>query len=302
MRSLFNTFNAPEDVEANQVREQLKGLLTPQGSAEFIARDTASIKLVTVREGRSPCIMIINGYLSEDAEEVSDWLSVVDQLHPENKVIHVRWHAGDIIDIARDKRIATPDAYDDKAADKLLAAAKLVIDMSPAGIAALVGGIVADKLVGHWHESFNETRHAGLDLANAIQEDESLNGAILMGYSLGAKVAFQALKNLDANTVSMCYLLAGAVSAETKLWAPILKNHSALRVINCYSDNDDVLNTANGTEGIFAHTPVGLTEIESHSTKQVINLNVSDYALGHMHFKNKSVGKALLNAINKAMF
>jgi len=92
-----------------------------------------SIKLVTVREGRLPCILIINGYLSKEAEEVSDWLSVVDQLYPENKVIHVRWNAGH-------------------------------------------------------------------DLANAVQDDKQLHGAILMGYSLGAKVACQALKNLDANT------------------------------------------------------------------------------------------------------
>ncbi|GIC79201.1 DUF726 domain-containing protein [Moritella sp. F3] len=289
MKSLFDTFNAPEDAESNLVREQLKGFLTPQSSAEFVARDATSITLATVREGSSPYILIINGYLSEEGEVVSDWLSVVDELYPENKIIHVRWNAGDIIDIARNGDTIS----DENAVDKWFAAAKLARDMSPAGIAALVGGIVADKLVGHWHKSFNETLHAGLDLANAVQGDKQLHGAILMGYSLGAKVACQALKNLDANTVSRCYLLAGAVSADAEQWAPILAKHSELKLINCYSDNDDVLKGANGAEGIFSHTPAGLTKIESDNAKQVVNLDVSAFSSGHMHFKNERVGKVL---------
>ncbi|WP_392339133.1 DUF726 domain-containing protein [Moritella marina] len=303
MKSLFDTLNAHEDAESNRVREQLKGFLTPQGNEDFIARDTTSIKLVTVREGCSPCILIINGYLSKEAEVVSDWLSVVDALYPENKVVHVRWNAGDIIDIARNgdaftgdtvnQGMTTTQVSNDNAADKWLAAAKVARDMSPAGIAALIGGLVADKLVGHWHQSFNETRHAGRDLANAVQADKQLHGAILMGYSLGAKVACQALKNLDVNTVSTCYLLAGAVSADTEQWAPILAKHTDLKLINCYSDNDDVLKGANGVEGIFIHTPAGLTEIEPRNTNQVVNLDVSAFSSGHMHFKNERVGKVL---------
>lgn len=311
MKSLFDTFNAAEDAESNLVREQLKGLLTPQGSAEFVARDATSIKLATVREGRFPCILIINGYLSKEGEVVADWLSVVDELYAEHKVIHVRWNAGDIIDIARnggavtgnavigsvDESMATINA--DNSTDKWLAAAKVARDMSPAGIAALIGGLVADKLVGHWHKSFNETLHAGLDLANAVQADKQLHGAILMGYSLGAKVACEALKNLDANTISSCYLLAGAVSADAEQWAPILAKHTELKLINCYSDNDDVLKGANGAEGIFPHTPAGLTKIESHNTKQVINLDVSAFSSGHMHFKNERVGKTLADTVGR---
>ncbi|PKH07034.1 DUF726 domain-containing protein [Moritella sp. Urea-trap-13] len=309
MTSLFDSFNAPEDAEANQVREQLKALLTQHGDPEFIARESASITLATVREGLSPCILVINGYLSEEGEEVSDWLSVVDELFPQNKVVHVRWNAGDIIDIAcngdtvnedsLNQDMTTADVNDDKAADKWLAAAKVASDMSPAGIAALIGGLVADKLVGHWHKSFNETLHAGRDLAKAIEDDERLHGAILMGYSLGAKVACQALKNLDANKVSVCYLLAGAVSAESAQWLPILRKHTALRIINCYSDNDDVLKSANGAGTIFAHTPVGLTEIEHHDTQQVINLDVSAFSSGHMHFKNERMGKILANTVGR---
>jgi len=302
VNSLFkNTFNTAKDVEVNNVLaskalEQIKGLLPQHVNAEFIARESPSITLVTVREGILPCILIINGYLSEEDKAVSDWLSVVDELYPNNKVIHVRWHAGDFIDIALDDGV-TADVSEDKAVDKLLAAVNLARDMNPEDVAALVGGIVTDKLLGHWKKSFHETLHAGHDLAKAIQDDERLQGAILMGYSLGAGVARQTLKNLSANKVTACYLLAGAVSAEAEQWTSILEKHTALRLINCYSDNDDVLKSAYGAGTILDHKPVGLTKIDIDNIKQVINLDASAFASGHMHFKNEKVGKALASML-----
>jgi len=296
--SLFeNTLNIAKDIEPNdvlvsQVLDQIKGLLPAHGYTEFIVRESSSITLATVREGESPCILVINGYLSKEGRDMSDWLSVVDELYPKNKIIHVRWNAGNVTDIALDDSNITGDVKDTDA-DKWLAAATLARDMSPADFAALVGEIVTDKFVGHWKKSFNETLHAGHDLAKAIQDDEQLQDAILMGYSLGAVVVCQALNNLDANKVTACYLLAGAVSAEAEQWTPILEKHTDLRLINCYSDNDDVLKSAYGAGTILDHKPAGLTEIENSNTKQVVNLNVTEYSPGHMNFKNEKVGKAL---------
>ena len=302
MKSLFeNTLDIAKDIESNdvlvsQVLDKIKGLLPAHGNAEFIARESSSITLATVREGESPCILVINGYLSKEGRDMSDWLSVVDELYPKNKIIHVRWNAGNVTDIALDDSKVAGDMKDTNA-EKWLAAATLARDMSPEDVAALVGGIVTDKLLGHWKKSFHETLHAGHDLAKAIQDDERLQGAILMGYSLGAGVARQTLKNLSANKVTACYLLAGAVSAETEQWTSILAKHTDLRLINCYSDNDDVLKSAYGAGTILDHKPVGLTEIKIDNIKQVINLDASAFASGHMHFKNEKVGKALASML-----
>lgn len=288
VKSLFDT---AKSTETNHVFGQIKGFLGQQDSAEFIAREATSITLATVREGISPSILIINGYLSKEGEEVSDWLSVIDELYPENKVIHVRWNAGDVTDITVDDSGEITDEA--QRADKLLAAAKRASDMCPAGVAALVGEIVADKLLGHWKKSLNEARHAGNDLAKAIKEDETLHGAILMGYSLGASVTHQALNSLEPNSVIACYLLAGAVSAEVEHWEPILDKHTELRLINCYSNNDYVLKSAYGAGTILDHKPVGLTKIRTENFNHMLNLDVSAFASGHMNFKNAKVGEAL---------
>ncbi|QUM76080.1 DUF726 domain-containing protein [Moritella sp. 24] len=299
MKSLFDgAFSAGKDVKQNQVVEQAKGFLTQNNDVEFIARESSSITLVTVREGLLPSVLIINGFLSQDGEEVLDWLSVVDKVYPNNKVIHVRWNAGYFTDIVRDDGIATRD---DSAADKLLEAAKLAINMTPEGVAALVGELVTDKLVGHWKKSFNETLHAGHDLAKIIQHDPCLHGSIVMGYSLGAKVACQTLNHLDANQISTCYLLAGAVSAKAEQWSSILNKHTELQLINCYSDNDDILKSADGAGMLFDHAPAGLACIENQHSEQVMNLDVSTFTFGHMNFKNEKLGSALANIKNKTM-
>ncbi|KXO12830.1 hypothetical protein AKG98_4026 [Moritella sp. JT01] len=298
MKNLFESkLNIAKDIEQNgvlvsQVLDKIKGLLPSHDHDEFIARESSSITLATVREGAFPCILVINGYLSQEGKYMSDWLSVVDELYPKNKIVHVRWNAGNVTDIALDDSNVAGDMKDTDA-EKWLAAATLARDMSPADIATLVGEIVTDKFVGHWNKSFNETLHAGDDLAKAIQDDDQLQGAILMGYSLGTVVACQALSNLDANKVTACYLLAGAVSAETEQWTPILEKHTDLCLINCYSDNDDVLKSAYGAGSILDHKPAGLTEIDNDNTKQVVNLNVTEFSSGHLNIKNEKVGKAL---------
>jgi len=297
--SLFeNTLNTakyiePNDVFVSQVLDQMKGLLPQHRHTDFIEKESSSVTLATVREGDSPSILVVNGYLSAGGEDMSDWLNVIDELYPKNKVIHVRWSAGNITDIALDDNPAGADSSKDKATDKLFGATTLAREISPAGIAALVGEIVTDKLVGHWTKSFNETLHAGNDLAKEIQDDDQLHGAILMGYSLGAVVARQVLDTVDANKITACYLLAGAASSQAVQWTPILEKHTDLHLINCYSDNDYILKSAYGTSSILAHKPVGLTEIENNNTKQVVNLNVTEFSSGHMNIKNEKVGKAL---------
>ncbi|PHR55793.1 MAG: hypothetical protein COA47_13630 [Robiginitomaculum sp.] len=294
--------NKVKGVGPHQLLNQAKGLLAQNDDVAFIARESSSITLATVREGKSPSVLIINGFLSQDDEEVSDWLSVVDELYPQNKVIHVRWNAGNLTEMALDDGIVAGGVSGDKGAGKLLAAAKLARSITPAGIAALVGGVVADKVIGHWKKSFNETLHVGHDLSTAIQDDESLHGCILFGHSLGARVIRHTLNNLDANKVKACYMLAGAVSAEAEQWTSILDKHTEIRLVNCYGDNDYILKGGYRAGTLFNHTPAGLIEIESHNIKQIMNLDVSAFASGHTSYKNEKVGRELAGIFSQLTF
>lgn len=297
--AIDSVFNSVKDIDTTQMLEQFKDFITDSDNAEFIARESSSITLETVREGQSPSILIINGFLSQHDEDVSDWLSVVDELYPKNKVIHVQWSAGNLTEMALDDGIVNGGVSGDKGAGKLLAAIQLSRGFTPVGIASIIGGVACDKVMGHWKKSFNETIHVGHDLAKAIYNDSGLHGCILMGHSLGARVISHTLNNLDANKASTCYLLAGAVSAETEQWSGVLEKHSKLCLINCYSDNDYILKTGYRVGTLFDHTPAGLTEMTGYSKAQVINVNMSEFASGHMNYKNKEFGFELWHCLNK---
>jgi len=293
-----NALNAVKNVDSSQLLDQAKELLTQNSKEPLTPRDISSIQLVTIREGKSPAILVVNGFLSQDDGDVSDWLSVVDELYPKNKVIHVQWNAGNLSQMVLDDGIVTGGVSGDKGAGKVLAAVKLARGLTPVGIASIVGGVAFDKIVGHWKKSFHETLHVGHDLAKIIEEDKSLNCCILMGHSLGARVIRHTLTNLEQNKVAVCYLLAGAVSIEDEQWITILEKHSDLCLINCYSDNDYTLKTGYRVGTLFAHTPAGLAEM-SGDKKQVVNVDMSEFVSGHMNYKHKTFGFELWNSLNK---
>jgi len=286
----------------SNVVNKAKAFLTENDDLPPGSRDLSSITLATVREGKSPSVLVINGFLSQNGDDVSDWLSVVDELYPKNKVIHVQWSAGNLTEITMSDGIVKGGVSGDKGASKLFAAAKLATAVTPARIAMIAGGVVADKAIGSWKKSFNETLHVGYDLAKVIQDNESLHGCILMGHSLGARVIRHTLNNLSVNKASTCYLLAGAVSAESAQWADILDRHTELRLINCHGDNDYILKGGYRAGTLFDHIPAGLTEIENLNIKQVMNLDVTEFASGHTNYKNEKVGKALASSFKQLTF
>jgi len=303
MKKLFGSaLEAVKNVDTNQLANQAKTFIAENTEAKFVAREIPSIILATAREGKSPSVLVINGFLSQSGDDVSDWLSVVDELYPKNKVIHVQWSAGNFTEMALDDGIVAGGVGGDKGVGKLLAAAKLARGVTPAGIAMIAGGVVGDKFVGHWKKSFNETLHVGHDLAKEIHNDPSLHGCILMGHSLGARVICHTLNNLDANYIKAAYLLAGAVSADADQWTNILEKHTELRLVNCYGDNDVILKGPYRTGTLFDHTPAGLTEIDSQNVKQVMNLDVSEFASGHTSYKNEKIGKALAGTFKMLTF
>jgi len=210
----------------------------------------------------------------------------------------VQWNAGNLSQMALDDGIVAGGVRGDKGMAKILAALKLARGVTPVGMASIAGGLVFDKVIGHWKNSFNETVHVGHDLAKEIHSDSSLHGCILMGHSLGARVVCHTLNHLDASKVLTCYLLAGAVSAEAVQWSAILEKHTELCLINCYSDNDYTLKTGYRVGTLFAHTPAGLAEM-SGDKKQVVNVDMSEFVSGHMNYKHKTFGFELWNSLNK---
>ncbi|MCG7500005.1 TMCO4 family protein [Vibrio sp. Of7-15] len=276
-------------LELSDVTKKIKRLAQEE---EFIPRDTASISLEKIREGIKPSIMVINGFMSEGGSDVEDWIDVVDALYPNHEVIHVQWNAGNVKKLILDEGIAPNTEGGNLGKLALLTRAS-----TPVGMASIAGGLVADKVSGHWKKAFNETRHVGLELAIAIEDNEALHGSILMGHSLGGRVIRHTLHNLAPNLVSVSYLLAAAVSANEEQWKDIFDKHDDLRVINCMSKKDYVLKSAYKVGTLFDHDPAGLAPLCDDLYGNVLNLDVSEFTSGHTRYKHKVLGKCIADEL-----
>ena len=87
-------------------------------------------------------------------------------------------------------------------------------------------------------------------------------------------------------------LMGGATvieESEYPLWRNIINNNIAGRLINCYSDSDDIL--AYLFRICMGKTPIGLKKIDIKEEKGeyelVDNFNFSDINLGHLEYRKK---------------
>ncbi len=256
---------------------KFKSLLAKDNRAK---RTEPALRLVEIRKGTKPVIIIINGFLSENDEDVTDWLKFVDQLYPKNEVLHAKWSAGNLAGMVKDKGFSA-------GISPLL---KVAIGTSPLVKVLSTAATAVNKATGHWKNAFHETKEVGLELAVALEADEALHGSILMGHSLGARVIYHTLAELDKPIVNIVYLLAGAVSSEQEQWSDIFRNHPNTKFINCISQKDSVLKKAYKLGCLFDHKPAGLSPLCEESSLNVINLDVTEHANGHFDFKHKKLG------------
>jgi hypothetical protein len=216
------------------LRKKLKSFLAKNNEAGQTNRIEPVMQLSEVREGIKPSIIIINGFLSKNGEDVADWLEIVNELYPTNQVLHAKWDAGDLTGLVMDKGLVADGST-------LFTQA---IGGSPLAKVLSVAAMTINKVTGHWEKAFQETKEVGLKLAVALEKDKALHGSILMGHSLGARVIRHTLAELEKPVVDTAYLLAGAVSSEQSQWSDIFLNHPQTKFINCMSQNDSILKKA----------------------------------------------------------
>jgi hypothetical protein len=294
---MFNKFKASlPSFDINPLLKSLKDSLTEPSAQDLEPRDEESCELVQVREGKLPAVFIINGFLSENSKCSKDWLEVVDELYPTNKVIRVDWKAGNFTDMVFDKGAVPniPASSNGKLGFAAMVAARSTI----LGIASSVGAVVVDKVAGHWKTCFHETRHVGRGLASYLEQQPEYENCILMGHSLGGRIVRHTLHELTTrNLVSVAYIFAGAVSSEDEQWQAILDRNDNLKLINCTSQKDYVLKSSYKLGTLWDHEPAGLSPVmDLHC--HTLNLDVTKYAQGHTEFKQKELGQYLKSELS----
>ncbi|MEZ9047659.1 DUF726 domain-containing protein [Vibrio cyclitrophicus] len=255
-------------------------------STEFLPFEEEKIhSITTVRKGIEPVICVINGFMSESGSDVTDWLSIVDVLYPNNKVVHFDWPAGNL------KNMLFSDTGSNGGADNGISmedgATVNLFKVNPTISAAYV---VANQITGRWQSSLKNAEKAGQFLASHI--NRSQENFVLMGHSLGARISYYTLKDLSRFGAIESALLFGGAITHTGEWQKILHRHPNLWICNCYSHNDIVLKFLYKAGTLFTNSPIGLSRIESNH-QHLYNFNTSEYVSGHTDYKNKTVGNFL---------
>ena len=246
---------------------------------------TKKHQITEVRDGEEPTILVINGFLSESKKDVNDWLSVVDEIYPRQRVLHLDWPS---FSFNRLFKIDSESKFKNTVS----------LAFSTSSVTTLIPEKLKDIVVG-WKDAMVEAEAAGSWLAKYVdsQEDKTF---ILMGHSLGARVSCHTLRNLRrTESVHSMYLFGGAVSNK-ETWDDACANHPKLKVINCFSENDYVLKILYKAGTLFTNTPVGSKCIPKKPETLIYNVDLSHIVNGHTAYKNKKVGTCLKERVNLA--
>lgn len=247
---------------------------------------SVNYQLTTIKEGITPTICVINGFMSESSCDVNDWLSIVEVLYPNNRVVHFDWPAGNL------KNMVTGDGLtfglNENPRAKKLALADRFIKTNPS---LVIASTLIDKIAGRWQKSLINAENAGEHLASILNTSDS--SFVLMGHSLGARVIYNALKkSTNSSAVESAILLGGAVTHDGE-WDEIMQRNPKLWICNGYSHYDTVLSVLYKIGTLFANKPIGLTVIRSSTHNHLYNFNMSEYVSGHTKYKTTTIGNFL---------
>ncbi|OOE56938.1 hypothetical protein BZG13_12895 [Salinivibrio sp. ML323] len=224
-------------------------------------------------------MIVINGFLSESEEDIKDWLSVVDELYPFQRVLHLDWPSGNLkklFGFSNDSTIAFE-----------MLSSSVPILRAGSAVPAFIANIA--NIGTDWSKAIRRSEDAGIWLAHYINNQES-NQFILMGHSLGASVSFNALSNLERkNSIHSIYLFGGAMS-NTEKWIETCTRHPGSMITNCYSTNDWVLKFLYKIGTLFSNIPIGLKPIPKNANNLIYNVDLSNIVNGHTSYKKKEVG------------
>jgi len=231
----------------------------------------SGVELIQIRKGCSPALICIDGFLCEGDDTSREWLSNLPSQYSKRAVYLLKWESKSLIDFAT--AVNSIGVMGGAVSPGLFGMANIIMDARKP-----------------WLNARNNTPVVGVWLADYIQKSESK--FVIIGHSLGARVAYYCLDNLRK---TKCYrqirdvhLLGGAVDNHACSNKQKQINWNGLdkvvtgNIRNYHSDEDSILKYLfNLLEG-FTENPIGRHPIDNGC---VINHDVTSQVSGHTEFK-----------------
>jgi len=268
------------------------GIVLGSGISAYIGNsylaDIDGFDIKQIRSGDQPAIITINGFLSEEDKKnekgYQDWEKLISEKYSGHEWYHVYWESKRLYHIG--SLIVTVGGTATLGAAVTLAAKKATKEaakkLGPAAIALTI--IPFSK--NPWHVAMVKAEKTGVLLADILTRTSK--NYVLLGHSLGARVIYSTLRQLEKGQnqiIEDVHLLGGAVDSDSNNWK-VAKKAVKNQIWNYYSNNDVVLSKLYKPITLFTSTPIGTTSIKD--VAGIGNKDVSNEVDGHMKYKRNA--------------
>ena len=235
--------------------------------------------------------ILISGFLSENLQHRSDWNKLTMNTKDSEMFFFYQWPSSSIKDILT--KISTKFIL-----GQILHCITSGFDGLSAFIESAKGFFTSVEGIGTFFKTARKCAKKSGELLALILKDKKIYGDCtinLIGHSLGSQLIKSCLKTLyllnkeDSDPkenfkINNVVFLAGATPMiyNTEKWSNIFSNVVKGKIVNCYSNKDEVL------KKYFCpcelSQPIGLEEIKINN---VVNIDLSDLNMGHLDYKDR---------------
>ncbi len=256
----------------------LGGLAGGVVSNSYIA-EVKEFSIRKIKDGQGPGIIFINGFLTQEDKDTSEWEKQLRKLYPDNPWYHVTWESKRLYDLGK-SILAHPGKSGIKKVLEQLAKKATKEGAKKLGPLAMVFsafGIASNP----WSVAMVKAEQTGVLLSDMIARTDKQY--ILCGHSLGARVIYKTLVQLATKKdkyILDVHLLGGAIGSDKKSWKEA-KGAVSGKIVNYWSSNDYVLLTMYKLGTFFISSPIGRNKIE---VSGIMNIDTTSVVGGHTEY------------------
>lgn len=256
-------------------------------NSQRFAIESTSVKIRSLQQGKSPHVVVVNGFLSQDLNVPErDWLGCLNTHFAEHSQSLVEWESQSEFEFFH--RLTSPQS------GKMLEEGIKALFNQPQNLSwqnvqqGLRDFSEKTGLADLWEQARRHALGAGEELAQVIGDSSSQSRFVLMAHSLGALLVTQCLKELvgfPERKIQVVHLLGGAVSQQAFDFETLSKV-SQQGVFNYFSGRDMILQLGYN-QLLQDGKAIGSAEVVGPFAKWW-NVDVSQTVVEHLMFKQLS--------------
>lgn len=268
---------------SDKAKQAFKKIVNKENYQKIVKQtvDASKFSFIQIKPGNGIAIIFIDGFLTAENENTDDWEAQLQQLYPDNPWYYVSWESENL------KALGTQVGF--YVAGRV-ALTRVITSATPIGWPLTAYALLNNP----WSRAYQKAKLTGELLAQQIIEKD--RRFIMFGHSLGARVAYYALRHLVDNNLKVIHdvhLLGGAVGNDQENWLAAQKGVRG-SINNYQSVNDKILSHMYQVGTAFMSKPIGIHDID---VEGINNIDVSDHVEGHTKYK-ENISKFLLREGN----